>query len=138
MNLKRSWYWPQNCNDVVQKLLRKGRKGARIIYVPGNHDEAFRQFVGLNLGGVELAQQAIHVTANGRKLLVLHGDEDLIVPVDWGRELAATLPRSALVVYSGTGHNSPLEQGDRANDDVLAFLARVDAEDAHRQPVSAE
>jgi UDP-2,3-diacylglucosamine pyrophosphatase LpxH len=43
--------------------------------VPGNHDEAFRQFVGLNLGGVELAQQAIHVTADGRKVLVLHGDE---------------------------------------------------------------
>ena len=70
--------------------------------------------------------------------LVLHGEEDLIVPVDWGRELAATLPRSALVVYGGTGHNYPLEQGDRANDDVLAFLAGVDAEDAHRQPVSAE
>jgi pimeloyl-ACP methyl ester carboxylesterase len=61
--------------------------------------------------------------------LVLHGDEDLIVPVDWGRELAATLPRSALVVYGGTGHNYPLEQGDRANQDVLAFLAGVDAQE---------
>ena len=67
--------------------------------------------------------------------LVLHGDEDPVVPVDWGRELAATLPRSALVVYGGTGHNYPLEQGDRANEDVLAFLAGVDAA---RQPVSAE
>ena len=67
--------------------------------------------------------------------LVLHGDEDLVVPVDWGRELAATLPRSALVVYGGTGHLYPLEQGQRANDDVLAFLAGVDAA---VQPVSAE
>jgi pimeloyl-ACP methyl ester carboxylesterase len=69
--------------------------------------------------------------------LVLHGDEDLIVPVEWGRELAATLPRSALVVYGGTGPLYPVERGDRANEDVLAFLAGVDAE-AARQPVRAE
>ena len=69
------------------------------------------------------------VRALSMPALVLHGDEDLIVPVEWGRELAATLPRSALVVYGGTGHNYPLEQGERANDDVLAFLAGVDAQE---------
>ena len=61
--------------------------------------------------------------------LVLHGDEDVVVDVRWGRELAATLPSSSLVVYERTGHNYPLEQGDRANDDVIAFLADVDADE---------
>jgi UDP-2,3-diacylglucosamine pyrophosphatase LpxH len=72
--LRSGWYWPQDHNDVVQKLLRKGRKGARVIYIPGNHDEVFRDYAGLCAGGVELAYDAIHQTADGRRLLVLHGD----------------------------------------------------------------
>ncbi|WP_099866683.1 UDP-2,3-diacylglucosamine diphosphatase [Pararhizobium haloflavum] len=78
--LKRSWYWPQNCNDVVQKLLRKARKGARIIYVPGNHDEFLRDFPGSHFGGIEVASKTIHETADGKRYLVLHGDEfDVVV-----------------------------------------------------------
>jgi UDP-2,3-diacylglucosamine pyrophosphatase LpxH len=78
--LKRSWYWPQNCNDVVQKLLRKGRKGARIIYIPGNHDDFLRAFPGTHFGGIEVAANMIHVAADGRRYLVLHGDEfDVVV-----------------------------------------------------------
>ena len=78
--LKRSWYWPQNCNDVVQKLLRKGRKGARIIYVPGNHDDFLREFPGIHFGGIEVAQNFIHEAADGKRYLVLHGDEfDVVV-----------------------------------------------------------
>ncbi|MDB5550072.1 MAG: calcineurin-like phosphoesterase family protein [Rhizobium sp.] len=78
--LKRSWYWPQNCNDVVQKLLRKGRKGARIIYVPGNHDDFMRDFPGIHFGGIEVARNMIHVAADGKRYLVLHGDEfDVVV-----------------------------------------------------------
>ncbi|WP_142850442.1 UDP-2,3-diacylglucosamine diphosphatase [Telmatospirillum sp. J64-1] len=73
--LKRSWYWPQAHNDVVQKLLRKARKGTRLIYVPGNHDEFARNFVGNGFGAVELVREAIHVTADGKRLLVLHGDD---------------------------------------------------------------
>jgi UDP-2,3-diacylglucosamine pyrophosphatase LpxH len=72
--LKRSWYWPQTHNDVVQKVLRKVRKGTRVIYVPGNHDEWLRDYTLLQFGGVEVASEAIHVTADGRRLLVLHGD----------------------------------------------------------------
>jgi UDP-2,3-diacylglucosamine pyrophosphatase LpxH len=72
--LKRSWYWPQPHNDVVQKLLRKARKGARVIYVPGNHDEVFREYCGTHFGGVEVMRDAIHETLDGRKLLVIHGD----------------------------------------------------------------
>ncbi|QKV17373.1 UDP-2,3-diacylglucosamine diphosphatase [Oricola thermophila] len=78
--LKRGWYWPQVHNDVVQKLLRKGRKGAEIVYVPGNHDEVMRQFPGTHFGGIEVKNRDIHETADGRKLLVIHGDQfDMVV-----------------------------------------------------------
>jgi len=78
--LKRSWYWPQAHNDVVQKLLRKSRKGARVVYVPGNHDEFLRGYFGSHFGGVEVVETAIHETADDRRLLVIHGDEfDVVV-----------------------------------------------------------
>ena len=73
--LKRSWYWAQSHNDVVQKLLRKARKGTKVIYVPGNHDEALRDYVDNHFGGVYVTEEAIHTTADGRRLLVLHGDQ---------------------------------------------------------------
>ena len=78
--LKSGWYWPQAHNDVVQKLLRKARKGARIIYVPGNHDEVLRDFYGTHFGGIDVVKNAIHEGADGRRYLVTHGDQfDLIV-----------------------------------------------------------
>ncbi len=78
--LKRSWYWPQSHNDVVQTVLRKANKGAKVIYVPGNHDELLRDYIGHSFGKVELVREAIHETADGRRLLVLHGDKfDAIV-----------------------------------------------------------
>jgi len=72
--LRRSWYWPQAHNDVVQKLLRKARKGTRVIFIPGNHDEFARKFLGHSFGGVEVAEEWIHTTADGRRLWVTHGD----------------------------------------------------------------
>jgi UDP-2,3-diacylglucosamine pyrophosphatase LpxH len=78
--LKRGWYWPQAHNDVVQKLLRKARKGCQIIYVPGNHDEFLRSFLGSHFGGVEVRDRDVHETADGRKLLIIHGDQfDVVV-----------------------------------------------------------
>jgi UDP-2,3-diacylglucosamine pyrophosphatase LpxH len=73
--LRKGWYWPARHNDVVRCILTLAKRGARVVYVPGNHDEAFRDYVGLNFGGVELLAECIHVTADGRRLLVLHGDE---------------------------------------------------------------
>nr|NUR37941.1 UDP-2,3-diacylglucosamine diphosphatase [Sphingomonas sp.] len=73
--LRKGWYWPPRHNDVVRCVLKKAKHGTRVVYIPGNHDEAFRDYVGLNLGGVELLPEAIHETADGRKLLILHGDE---------------------------------------------------------------
>jgi UDP-2,3-diacylglucosamine pyrophosphatase LpxH len=72
--LRRKWYWPQSHNDVVQKLLRRARKGCRVVYVPGNHDEFARDFIGHHFGGIETLDEAVHVTADGRSLWVIHGD----------------------------------------------------------------
>ena len=78
--LKSGWYWPQAHNDVVQKLLRQARKGARIIYLPGNHDEFLRDYYGTHFGGVEVQDSAIHEGVDGRRYLVIHGDHfDLVV-----------------------------------------------------------
>ena len=72
--LRRKWYWPQSHNDVVQKLLRRARKGCRIVFIPGNHDKFARQFAGQQFGGIEVALEAVHVTAQGQRLWVIHGD----------------------------------------------------------------
>lgn len=72
--LKGGWYWPQSHNDVVQKILRKARKGSRIVYLPGNHDEFLRNYYGTHFGGIEVQETAIHVSATGKRYLVLHGD----------------------------------------------------------------
>lgn len=98
--LKGGWFWPQSHNDVIQKLLRKVRKGTRIIYIPGNHDEFLRDYEGFNFGGVDVVLEATHKTADGKTYLVLHGDKfDLIVSHarwiaylgDWAYDLAVAV-----------------------------------------------
>ena len=73
--LRKSWYWQQAHNDVVQKILRKARKGTEVIYVPGNHDEFARDYVDYAFGEIQIRRHAFHHTADGKKLLVIHGDE---------------------------------------------------------------
>ncbi len=78
--MRSSFYWPQQHNDVIQKLLRKVRHGARMVFIPGNHDEFARQFIGLTFGGIEIVRNTIHVAADGKRYLVMHGDEfDVVV-----------------------------------------------------------
>jgi UDP-2,3-diacylglucosamine pyrophosphatase LpxH len=72
--LRRRWFWPQLHNDVVQKLLRQARKGCRVVFVPGNHDEFARAFAGHSFGGIQVLTEAVHTTADGRRLWVIHGD----------------------------------------------------------------
>ena len=72
--LKANWYWPQSHNDVVQKLLRQARKGARLLYIPGNHDEFLRDYYGTHFGGIDVLEDAIHVGPDGKRYLVIHGD----------------------------------------------------------------
>jgi UDP-2,3-diacylglucosamine pyrophosphatase LpxH len=72
--LKRHWYWHQLHNDVIQKVLRKARKGTAVVYIPGNHDEAARHYLDLAFGGIVIREEAIHTTARGQRLLITHGD----------------------------------------------------------------
>jgi UDP-2,3-diacylglucosamine pyrophosphatase LpxH len=72
--LQRSWYWPDAHNDVIQALLDIARR-TDVTYIPGNHDEAARRFPGIRLGGIDIRKQATHTTADGRRFLILHGDE---------------------------------------------------------------
>jgi UDP-2,3-diacylglucosamine pyrophosphatase LpxH len=72
--LKRGIYWPQEHSDVIQKVLRKGRKGTKIIYIPGNHDEFISTFLGV-YGSITMKKNDIHVTADGRRLFIMHGHE---------------------------------------------------------------
>jgi UDP-2,3-diacylglucosamine pyrophosphatase LpxH len=84
--LSRSWYWPQSHNDVAQKILRKARKGTRVVYIAGNHDEFLRSFLGITFGdGIELMDEVVHVGAHGDKYLVLHGDkfDEVIQHAKW-------------------------------------------------------
>jgi len=73
--MKSGWFWPQAHNDVVQKILRLARKGVKVVYIPGNHDDRIRDFCGVHFGGVVVARDAIHEAADGRRYLVTHGDE---------------------------------------------------------------
>ena len=78
--IRRSAHWPQSHNDVLQKLLRKVRKGTHVVYLPGNHDEALRSYCGAKFGGIEIIDSIVHTTADGRKALVVHGDQfDVVV-----------------------------------------------------------
>jgi len=73
--LKQSWYWVGQYNDVIQKTLRKARKGCQVTYIPGNHDESLREYSEMHFGGIYVASEAIHTTADGRKLWIIHGDQ---------------------------------------------------------------
>ena len=98
--LKKSWYWPQAHNDVIQKLLRKVRKGAEVFYIPGNHDEVARQFVGMTFGEIQIKNEMIHTTADGKRLWVTHGDlfDSVMQYAKWLAYLGDTAYTCILVV----------------------------------------
>ncbi|MCK7480111.1 MAG: hypothetical protein M0C28_24680 [Candidatus Moduliflexus flocculans] len=74
-SLRKGGRWPAAHGEVLKTILAKARAGTRVIYVPGNHDEVARDYLGLRVGDIEIAPEAIHVTADGRRFLVTHGDE---------------------------------------------------------------
>jgi UDP-2,3-diacylglucosamine pyrophosphatase LpxH len=78
--LRQRWHWPEANNRVLRRILKLAKRGTRVVFIPGNHDEPARRYAGLTFGGVEIALQASHTTADGRRLLVTHGDQfDLVV-----------------------------------------------------------
>nr|WP_242671391.1 UDP-2,3-diacylglucosamine diphosphatase [Hylemonella gracilis] len=104
--LRRRWFWPQQHNDVVQKLLRRARKGSRVIFVPGNHDEFARQFLDHQFGGIEVVEEAVHVTATGQRLWVTHGDyfDGVIQYAKWLAYVGDTLYEWALKLNRYLNH----------------------------------
>jgi len=72
--LRKGWYWPDGHNEVIRRILKMAHKGTRVIYVTGNHDEMLRDYAGMGFGGIELVNEAVHTTADDRRLLVVHGD----------------------------------------------------------------
>lgn len=73
--LRRSVYWPPSHTRALQAILEKSRRGTRVVYIPGNHDDELRSLAGIRMGNIEIALRTVHETYGGRRLLVLHGDE---------------------------------------------------------------
>ena len=73
--LKKAWYWDSNHDEVIRLILRMARSGTEVTYIPGNHDELFRGWLGHEFAGVKLVREAVHEGADGRRYLVIHGDE---------------------------------------------------------------
>lgn len=73
--MKNGWYWPTINNEIVRLVLDKALNGTEVLYIPGNHDEAIRDYTGTEINGVRIAEEAVHRTADGKEMLVMHGDE---------------------------------------------------------------
>src|SRR5216117_3017022 len=140
-SLRRGIYWPQQHNDVIQKILRKARKGTHVIYVPGNHDELVTDFCGA-YGNIEIKQNAIHVTASGERVLVIHGHElDAVVQnVKW-LAFAGDLGYQFLLLLNplinfvrrrfGLGYWSLSAYAKRRVKDAVSFIGKFEAAVAH-------
>jgi len=91
--LKKGWYWPQAHNDVVQKILRKARKGTQVIYVPGNHDEFARGYLSHTFGDIQVVEETVHTLLDQRRLWVTHGDlfDGVLQHAKWLAYLGDTL-----------------------------------------------
>jgi UDP-2,3-diacylglucosamine pyrophosphatase LpxH len=143
-SLRRGIYWPQQHNDVIQKILRKARKGTRVIYIPGNHDELVAGFCG-TYGNIEIKQSAIHITASGERILIIHGHELDVVVSGSGRmkwlAFAGDVGYQFLLSLNplinffrrrfGFGYWSLSAYAKRRVKDAVSFIGRFEAAVAH-------
>lgn len=137
-SMRRGIYWPQHHNDVIQKILRKARKGTRIVYIPGNHDELISGFYGA-YGNIRIQKHAIHRLADGRRMLVIHGHElDTVVQnVKWlaflgdvGYQFLLSL-NPAINFFRrrfGLGYWSLSAYAKRRVKDAVSFVSRFEEE----------
>ncbi|MHB1205535.1 MAG: UDP-2,3-diacylglucosamine diphosphatase, partial [Rhodospirillaceae bacterium] len=104
--LKKTWFWTQAHNDVVQKILRKARKGTDVTYVPGNHDAFARDFLDHAFGEIKVRRDAVHTAIDGRQLLVVHGDEfdGVMMHARWLALLGDTAYTLALALNTWLNH----------------------------------
>src|SRR6266511_3463975 len=140
-SLRRAIYWPQQHNDVIQKILRKARKGTRVVYIPGNHDELVTSFCGA-YGNIKITERAIHVTASGERILTIHGHElDAVVQnVKW-LAFAGDLSYQFLLSLNplinfvrrrfGLGFWSLSAYAKRRVKDAVSFIGKFEAAVAH-------
>src|SRR6266702_7647282 len=142
--MRRSRYWPQQHNDVIQKILRKARKGTRVIYIPGNHDEMISSFYGA-YGDITIQKHAIHRTADGRRILIIHGHELDVVVSGSGRlkwlAFAGDLGYQFLLSLNplinfvrrrfGLGYWSLSVYAKRTVKDAVSFIGKFEAAVAH-------
>ena len=143
-SLRRGIYWPQQHNDVIQKILRKARKGTRVVYIPGNHDELVADFCG-TYGNIEIKQSAIHMTASGERILIIHGHELDVVVSGSGRlkwlAFAGDLSYQFLLSLNplinfvrrrfGLGYWSLSAYAKRRVKDAVSFIGKFEAAVAH-------
>src|SRR6266403_5605373 len=143
-SLRRGIYWPQQHNDVIQKILRKARKGTHVVYVPGNHDELVTDFCGA-YGNIEIKQRAIHLTASGERILVIHGHELDVVVSGSGRmkwlAFAGDLGYQFLLSLNplvnfvrrrfGLGYWSLSAYAKQTVTDAVSFIGKFEAAVAH-------
>ena len=101
--LKKRWFWPEHHEQILHSLLARASRGTRVVYLPGNHDEALRKLIGCTLGGVRILHDAIHETADGRRLLVIHGDvfDGVCTDVRWLARLGSLAYETTLTVNNG-------------------------------------
>ena len=113
--LRKSWYWDAAHDEVLRMVLGHAKRGAQVTYVPGNHDEMFRAWLpfGLEVAGIKLRRQAEHITATGKRILVMHGDEfDSVVRYakflallgDWAYRVALNLNTTFNLVRRRLGY----------------------------------
>jgi UDP-2,3-diacylglucosamine pyrophosphatase LpxH len=139
--LRRGIYWPQQHNDVIQKILRKARKGTHVVYIPGNHDELVAGFCGA-YGNIDIKQSSIHVTACGERILIIHGHElDTVVQnVKWlafagdlGYQFLLSLNPLINFVRRrfGLGYWSLSAYAKRRVKDAVSFIGKFEAAVTH-------
>jgi len=140
-SMRRGRYWPQQHNDVIQKILRKARKGTRVVYIPGNHDELVSDFSG-SYGNIDIRPRAIHVTTTGQRVLVIHGHElDTVVQnVKWLAFLGDVgyqflLSLNPLINFFrrrfGLGYWSLSAYAKKRVKDAVSFIGRFEEEIVH-------
>ncbi len=123
-NLKKGWYWPDEHNEVVRRVLKMAHRGTRVVYVIGNHDEVLRDYAGFSFGGVELVLEAEHTTADGKKLLVTHGDafDGVVLCARWLAVLGDTA--YTLLLRANVAFNAVRKQFNLPYWSLSAYLKR--------------
>ncbi len=103
--IRKRAFWPPQHNEVLRRILKLAHRGTRVVFIPGNHDEAIREFVGQTFGGIEIVREAVHECRDGRRLLIAHGDEyDLVVRQARLLSLVGAWAYESLIVIDRTAH----------------------------------